>query len=315
MEKKATKTRKPGKAAVGAKPDSKAREDKMEKRARQIEGDDQLKTRPGKENQMDTTPIFDDEFKGAGRLKGKVAFITGGDSGIGRAVAVAFAKEGAKVAVGYLDEDRDAKETAKYIENLGGEALLLPGDIGNADFCKDAVDQVVKMFGRLDILVNNAAEQHPQDTILDITQEQLEKTFRTNIYGMMFLVQAALPHLKEGAAIINTGSVTSYEGHDTLIDYSATKGAIASLTRALARSLAKRKIRVNQVAPGPVWTPLVSSTFGEQKIGRFGVDTPLERPAQPIELAEAFIFLAWDRASSYVTGETIHVNGGRFRTT
>ncbi|HSK69118.1 MAG TPA: glucose 1-dehydrogenase [Candidatus Limnocylindria bacterium] len=287
----------------------------MEDRANQIDGDDRLGTRPGVEQEMDTAPIFDDDFKGAGRLEGKVALITGGDSGIGRAVAVAFAKEGAKVAIGYLDEDADARDAQRYIENLGGEALLLPGDVGDPQVCRKSVEAVLKRFGRLDILVNNAAEQHPQDSVLDITPEQLERTFRTNIFGMFFMVQAALPHMKEGSAIINTGSVTAYEGHDTLIDYASTKGAITTFTRSLAKNLADKKIRVNHVAPGPVWTPLVSSTFGEQKIGKFGVDTPLERPAQPIELAEAFIFLAWERASGYITGETIHVNGGRFRTT
>jgi NAD(P)-dependent dehydrogenase (short-subunit alcohol dehydrogenase family) len=304
-----------GKSSAVGRGDAKAREKDMKARAEQIDGKDRLGSRPGVENEMDTTPIFDDDFPGAGRLKGKVALITGGDSGIGRAVAVAFAKEGAKVAIGYLDEDDDAKEAQDYIKNLGGEAILLPGDIGDPKVCRRNVEKVMKEWGRLDVLVNNAAEQHPQDSVLDITPEQLEKTFRTNIFGMFFMVQAALPVMKEGAAIINTGSVTAYEGHDTLLDYSATKGAITTFTRALAKNLAPKKIRVNQVAPGPVWTPLVSSTFGEQKIGKFGVDTPMERPAQPIELAEAFIFLAWERASGYITGETLHVNGGRFRTT
>ncbi|NLC33349.1 MAG: SDR family oxidoreductase [Clostridiales bacterium] len=293
--------------------DQKDREQKIEQRSAAIEPE-QLDTMPGKENQMETKPIFDDDFPGMQRLLGKVALITGGDSGIGRAVAVAFAKEKAKVVIVYLSETKDANDTKSYIEGLGGEALLIKGDIGDKQFCQSAIEKTMSTFGQLDILVNNAGEQHPQDEITDITPQQLQQTFRTNIFGMFYMVQAALEHLEEGASIINTASITAYEGNKTLLDYAATKGAITSFTRSLAVNLAPKKIRVNQVAPGPIWTPLIPSTFSEDHVDRFGENTLMQRAAQPVELAEAYIFFAWGRASSYVTGQTIHVNGGRFRT-
>lgn len=277
-------------------------------------GEEKLSTRPGLENDMDTKPIFDDDFPGAGRLEGKTALITGGDSGIGRAVAIGYAKEGARVALVYLNEQQDAEKTKEIIADLGSEAVLIPGDVGDPLFCTTAVQRVIDAFGRLDILVNNAGEQHPQKSITEITPEQLERTFKTNIFGMFYMVQAALPHLKENASIINTASVTAYEGNANLMDYSATKGAITTFTRSLATNLAEKKIRVNQIAPGPIWTPLIPSTFTPEHVKEFGKDTLMKRPGQPIELVEAFIFFAWSRASSYVTGQTIHVNGGRFVT-
>ncbi len=286
---------------------------KIEKRSKDI-GREHLPTRPGVEADMDTAPIYDDAFPGAGRLKGKVAMITGADSGIGRAVAIAFAKEGAKVAIVYLEESEDAWETARQIAANGGEAIEIAGDVGSPAFCTRAVNRVVKALGGLDILINNAAEQHPQDSLTDITPKQLERTFATNIYGMFHLTQAALKHMKKGACIINTGSVTAYEGNSTLLDYSATKGAVATFTRSLAQNLADKGIRVNQVAPGPIWTPLIPSTFDKARVDSFGKDTLMQRPGQPIELAEAYIFLAWERSGSYITGQTIHINGGRFMT-
>lgn len=286
---------------------------KIEKRSKDI-GREHLPTRPGVEADMDTAPIYDDAFPGAGRLKGKVAMITGADSGIGRAVAIAFAKEGAKVAIVYLEESEDARETARQIAANGGEAIEIAGDVGSPAFCTRAVNRVVKALGGLDILINNAAEQHPQDSLTDITPKQLERTFATNIYGMFHLTQAALKHMKKGACIINTGSVTAYEGNSTLLDYSATKGAVATFTRSLAQNLADKGIRVNQVAPGPIWTPLIPSTFDKARVDSFGKDTLMQRPGQPIELAEAYIFLAWERSGSYITGQTIHINGGRFMT-
>jgi NAD(P)-dependent dehydrogenase (short-subunit alcohol dehydrogenase family) len=288
--------------------------ERIEQRSEDI-GPEQLSTRPGKEVSMTTEPVFDDDFPGANRLRGKVALITGGDSGIGRAVAVAFAKEGAKVLITYLDETQDAKDTVAYIQSLGGDITAVAGDVGDKAFCKQAVDQTLKNYGRLDILVNNAGEQHPQEHIGDITPAQMVKTFQTNIFGMFYMVQAALEHLEEGASIINVSSITAYQGSAGLLDYSATKGAVTSFTRSLAENLAHRKIRVNAVAPGPIWTPLIPSTFEEDHVASFGQDTLMQRAGQPVELSESFIFLAWERASSYITGQTIHVDGGRFDTT
>lgn len=266
--------------------------------------------RPGQEYKMDPEPIYDHPAnKGLGRLKDKVAIITGGDSGIGRAVAVAYAKEGAKVTIAYNVSTKDAQQTKKDIESYGGEALLIEGDIGDSTFCRKVVEDTVKKFGKLDILVNNAAEQHPQKSIEDITDEQLERTFRTNIFSMFYLTRAAMPHLKEGSVIINTSSVTAFRGSAGLLDYSSTKGAITSFTRSLSANLAEKKIRVNQIAPGPIWTPLIPSTFDKEKVEKFGEDVPLKRPGQPVELAEAYIFLASD-GSTYITGQTIHINGG-----
>jgi NAD(P)-dependent dehydrogenase (short-subunit alcohol dehydrogenase family) len=265
---------------------------------------------PGFESLMNPKPIFENpNCIGSGRLTSKVAIITGGDSGIGKAVALAYAREGADIAIVYLDEHEDATETKKLIEAKGRKCILLSGDIGEDSFCIDVVTKTIKEFNKIDILVNNAGEQHPQNSIEDITKEQLEKTFKTNIFAMFYMVKAALPHLKEGSTIINTSSITAYEGHKTLIDYSSTKGAIVTFTRSLSLSLASRKIRVNAVAPGPIWTPLIPSSFSANEVGKFGQNTPIGRPGQPVELAESYVFLASDGAS-YISGETIHVNGG-----
>ena len=265
---------------------------------------------PGLEELMNPKPVFEDpNCFGASKLMNKVALITGGDSGIGKAVAIAYAREGADIAIVYLDEHKDAEETKKLIEGKGRRCILIPGDIGEDTFCKDAINKTIKEFSKIDILVNNAGEQHPQNSIEDITTQQLERTFKTNIFSMFYLVKAALPHLKEGTVIINTSSITAYEGHKTLIDYSATKGAITTFTRSLSLSLANRKIRVNAVAPGPIWTPLIPSSFNESEVGKFGGNTNMGRPGQPAELAEAYVFLASEGAS-YISGQTIHVNGG-----
>ncbi|GGA48703.1 SDR family oxidoreductase [Paenibacillus physcomitrellae] len=264
---------------------------------------------PGAESEMHPLPQYEGNYKAAGKLKGKTALITGGDSGIGRAVAVAYAKEGANVAIVYLNEDQDAQKTKQEVEQEGVKALLIPGDVGDETFAANAVKQTVDAFGGLDILVNNAGEQHPQQSIEDITSAQLEKTFRTNIFGMFYFVKAAMPHLKKGSAIINTASITAYEGNPTLIDYSSTKGAIVSFTRALSNNIVGKGIRVNAVAPGPIWTPLIPSTFDAEKVKKFGADTPMKRPGQPEELAPAYVFLACND-SSYISGQTIHINGG-----
>jgi len=265
---------------------------------------------PGIESKMTPKPVaVDRTYQGSGKLKDKVALITGGDSGIGRAAAVAFAAEGARVAISYLNEQGDAEETRKLVEAEGGECLLLAGDIGDAQVCRDIVEQTVQKWGGLDILVNNAAEQHPQDKIEDITEEQLEKTFRTNIFAMFFLTQAAMPHLKEGASIINTTSVTAYQGSPQLLDYSSTKGAINAFTYSLSGNLVDKGIRVNAVAPGPIWTPLIPSTFDAKRTSEHGANAPMKRPGQPAELAPAYVFLA-SADSSYITGQVIHVNGG-----
>jgi NAD(P)-dependent dehydrogenase (short-subunit alcohol dehydrogenase family) len=250
-------------------------------------------------------------YEGSGKLAGKVAIITGGDSGIGRATAIAFAKEGASVAIIYFNEDEDALETARIIEDVGGEAqvTLLRADVGKPQVASRAVDQIVKRLGRLDILVNNAGEQHTQPSLEAITPEQLERTFRTNVYGMFFMTQAALRHLPAGGSIINTTSVTAYKGSADLIDYSATKGAMVAFTRSLSLALAERKIRVNAVAPGPIWTPLIPASFTREKVAKFGQNTLLGRPGHPDEIAPSYVFLASDD-SSYMTGQALHPNGG-----
>lgn len=266
--------------------------------------------RPGSEAQMTPPPESQAaEYRGSDKLRGKVALITGGDSGIGRAVAIAFAKEGADVAIAYLNEHEDAKRTQQLIEAQGRRCLAIAGDVGDESFCQKLVEQTVKAFGHLDILINNAAEQHPQESIEDITAEQLERTFRTNIFSMFYLTKAALKHLKEGSAIINTTSVTAYKGNQQLLDYSSTKGAIVAFTRSLSGSLAKKEIRVNGVAPGPIWTPLIPSTFPEEKVEKFGANTPLGRAGQPDEVAPCYVFLA-SKDSSYMTGQILHPNGG-----
>jgi NAD(P)-dependent dehydrogenase (short-subunit alcohol dehydrogenase family) len=269
-----------------------------------------LPTQPGNEHQMQTEPDFTPRYPGSGRLAGKIALITGGDSGIGRAVAVLFAREGAKLAIVYLEEDRDARDTQSLVEAEGSEALLIRGDVGKKQFCEQAVQQTVDRFGGLDVLVNNAAEQHEQKDVVEIGEDQLEKTFRTNIFGYFFMAQAALRHMKEGAAIINTTSVTSYLGNPALVDYSSTKGAITAFTRALSAQLAEKGIRVNGVAPGPIWTPLIPATFEPEKVAKFGTDVPLGRAGQPNEVAPAYLFLA-SQDGSYFTGQVLHPNGGK----
>ena len=265
---------------------------------------------PGLESEMTPKPQAEDpQYKGSGKLEGKVAFITGGDSGIGRAVAIAFAKEGANVAIGYLNEHEDAKETQNRVKELGQNCISIAGDIGDETFCKSAVQQVVDTFGHLDILVNNAAEQHPQESIENISAEQLERTFRTNIFSMFYLTKATLPHLKEGSSIINTTSVTAYQGNPQLLDYSSTKGAIVAFTRSLSKSLVEKGIRVNGVAPGPIWTPLIPATFPEEKVESFGAQVPMKRAGQPEEVASCYVFLA-SHDASYMSGQILHPNGG-----
>lgn len=265
---------------------------------------------PGIEERMDPEPIvIRDNYRGSGKLEGKVALITGGDSGIGRAVAVHFAREGADVAIVYLDETQDAKDTKKMVEDEGRTCLLIKGDIRKESFCKEAVQKTVKELGKLNILVNNAAEQHPKEDIREITTEQLTDTFSTNIFSFFHFTQAALDHLQEGDAIINTASVTAYKGNESLIDYSSTKGAIVAFTRSLSGNLAQKGIRVNAVAPGPIWTPLIPSTFTSDHVKEFGKDTPMGRVGQPCEVAPAYVFLA-SEDSTYFTGQVLHPNGG-----
>ena len=265
---------------------------------------------PGHEHKLEPKPDWEPRYPGSGRLKDKVAIVTGADSGIGRAVAALYAREGADIAIFYLCEHEDAEKTKSIVEAEGRRAILVPGDLGDPDFAKQAVQKVIDTFGRLDILVNNAGEQHPDKDIRDITDEQLRRTFQTNIFAMFYLVQAARPHLKKGAAIINCTSVTMYEGSKKLLDYSATKGAITAFTRSLSANLVKDGIHVNAVAPGPIWTPL--NPFGgkpAEEIPDFGKDTPMGRPGQPNEVAPAFLFLACEDAS-YMTGQVLHPNGG-----
>lgn len=268
------------------------------------------KRQPGKESHMQPKPQAEDpQQRGSGKLLNKVALITGGDSGIGRAVALAFAKEGADIAVAYLNEHEDAEETRAGVERHGRRCILLAGDISEEKVCREIVERTVRELGRLDVLVNNAAVQFPQESLEKITAEQLERTFRTNIFSFFYTTREALKHLKEGSAIINTTSVTAYRGSPQLLDYSSTKGAIVSFTRSLSQLLADRNIRVNAVAPGPIWTPLIPSTFPKEKVETFGSDVPMKRPGQPEEVAPSYVFLASDD-SSYVTGQVLHPNGG-----
>jgi len=264
---------------------------------------------PGREYKMEPPPKSKvRDYKAADKLKGKVAIITGGDSGIGRSVSIAYAKEGAKVAIVYLEEHTDAKETQRLVEEAGGECLRISGDIGQSRFNEEVVKKVLERFGQIDILVNNAAEQHEYEKITDITDDQLLRTFQTNIFSFFYLVRAAIEHMKPGSTIINTTSVVAYQGHKQLIPYSATKGAIVTFTRSLARVLGP-EIRVNAVAPGPVWTPLIPASFSEEKVEQFGGNTLMDRPAEPDEIAPCYVFLA-SEDSSYMTGQVLHPNGG-----
>ncbi len=263
---------------------------------------------PGKEHTLDTQPvIIRESYKGSNKLEGKIAFITGGDSGIGKSAAIHFAREGASVAFVYYNEDKDAENTRKEIENEGVQCLAIKGDIKDENFCKEAIKKTVDTFGSLNIVVNNAAMQFPEDSLEDISTENLHTTFETNIYSFFYITKAAIKHLKEGDSIINSTSVTAFKGSSHLLDYSSTKGAITAFTRSLSQSLAKKGIRVNGVAPGPIWTPLIPATFGD--FSDFGQDTPLGRAGQPAELGPAYVYLA-SEDSSYMTGQILHINGG-----
>ncbi len=270
----------------------------------------QQQEQPGKEYEMQPRPQSQvRQYKPADKLKDKIAIITGGDSGIGKAAAIAFAKEGADCVIVYLNEHKDAQETKSIIEKQGRKALLISGDIGDSSFCKKVVKQTVDEFGRIDVLVNNAAEQHEVKSVTDLTDEQILRTFKTNIFSMFYMIREAVKYMPSGSSIINTTSVTAYQGQKTLLDYSSTKGAIVSMTRSLAISLGP-DIRVNAVAPGPIWTPLIPSSFEAEKMPKFGSGTIMDRPGQPDEIAPCYVFLACDD-SSYMTGQVLHPNGGR----
>lgn len=268
---------------------------------------------PGAEFKMKPAPMYDDSnYNKKGKaLEGKVAVITGGDSGIGKAVAVAYANEGADLVIVYLNENKDAKDTKNIVDGLGVKCTLMAGDIGDVIFCNSVIDKTIQEYGKIDILVNNAAVQYECTDIKQLSDQQFDKTFKTNVYGTFYMTRAAMNHLKAGGCIINTASIVAYKGNETLIDYSMTKGAIVAFTRSLSTALAKGKtgIRVNAVAPGPIWTPLIPASFDEEKVAKFGQDVPMGRAGQPIECASAYVFLASDGAS-YITGQTIHINGG-----
>nr|WP_312292485.1 SDR family oxidoreductase [Clostridium chromiireducens] len=268
---------------------------------------------PGLEHEMKPEPIFDDpEYNKKGdNLKDKVAIITGGDSGIGKAVAIAYAKQGANIVIVYFNENSDAEETKKIIDGIGTKCTLIDGDIGDSNFCDSVLEKTIQEFGKVDILVNNAAVQFECTDLKQLTNENFDETFKTNVYGTFYMTRASLKYLKAGGCIINTASVTAYKGNETLIDYSMTKGAIVAFTRSLSTALAKGKtgIRINAVAPGPIWTPLIPASFDENKVSKFGSDTPLGRAGQPVECAGAYVFLA-SKCASYITGQVIHVNGG-----
>ena len=265
---------------------------------------------PGVESEMRPRPDYRPKYPGVGKLRDKVAIITGGDSGIGRAVAVAMAREGALIAILYLEEIADAKETARLIEAEGSRAILFKGDVGDEMFCWESVERVNDGFGRIDILVNNAAEQHEVDDPAQLSSEQLERTFRTNVFSYFHMTRACLQYMQSGASIINTTSITAYQGHKTLIDYAATKGAIVAMTRSLSQALVDKGIRVNGVAPGPIWTPLIPASFKAEKVARHGESVPMERAGQPNEVAPCYVFLASDDAS-YISGQVLHPNGGK----
>ncbi|GAA0077406.1 SDR family oxidoreductase [Clostridium sp. CTA-5] len=268
---------------------------------------------PGFEYEMNPAPIYDDpNYNKKGELlNNKVAIITGGDSGIGKAVAVAYANQAADIVIVYHNEEKDAEETKKIIDQIGRKCTLIKGDIGNADFCKDVIKKTIDEYGKIDILVNNSAVQYECKDIKKLSDEQFDKTFKVNVYGTFYMTRAAMEHLKAGSCIINTASVVAFKGNETLIDYSMTKGAITAFTRSLALALAKGKtgIRVNSVAPGPIWTPLIPASFDANKVSQFGSDTPMGRAGQPVECAGAYVFLA-SECASYITGQTIHINGG-----
>jgi NAD(P)-dependent dehydrogenase (short-subunit alcohol dehydrogenase family) len=264
---------------------------------------------PGRESEMRPQPDYQPKYPGCGRLKDKVALITGGDSGIGRAVAVAMAREGAKIAIVYLEEHKDADETIAAVEREGSRAIKVAGDVGDEQFCRDAVDQTMKAFGRLDILVNNAAEQHETEDFREIDRRQIERTFRTNVFSFFFMTKHALAHMHRGASVINTTSVTAFQGHKTLLDYAATKGAIVAFTRSLSEALVEQGIRVNAVAPGPIWTPLIPASFEPERVAKHGANAPMKRAGQPNEVAPCYVFLACEDAS-YMSGQVLHPNGG-----
>ncbi|MAY71941.1 MAG: NAD(P)-dependent oxidoreductase [Halomonas sp.] len=265
---------------------------------------------PGSESAMQPEPeVIRDSYRGSGKLDGKVALISGGDSGIGRSVAVHYAREGAHCAIVHLEEDQDAETTRQMVEKEGGECLVLKGDVGDADFCRQAVTSTIERFGRLNILVNNAAEQYDWSDITEVDEAQLERTFRTNVYSHFYLAKAAVPHLDAGDTIIATSSINAFKGNDTLLDYTATKGAVQALVRSLSATLMDREIRVNAVAPGPVWTPLIPASFDEQKVAEFGGQVPMNRAGQPSEMGPAYVYLASEE-SSYMSGQTLHLNGG-----
>jgi NAD(P)-dependent dehydrogenase (short-subunit alcohol dehydrogenase family) len=264
---------------------------------------------PGREAEMRPAPDYMPRFPGVGRLKDKVALITGGDSGIGRAVAIAMAREGARISIVYLDEHKDANLTRDLVRQEGSEAIVLSGDAGDETFCRAAVDETMMQFGRLDILVNNAAEQHETDDITQIDAGQIERTFRTNIFSFFFMAKYALRHIGPGGSIINTASITAFRGHKKLLDYAATKGAIVAFTRSLAQVLVEKDIRVNAVAPGPIWTPLIPASFDAEEVAQFGDNAPMKRPGQPNEVAPCYVFLASSEAS-YISGQVLHPNGG-----
>ena len=285
--------------------------DPFEEVHEKIEGQTQGR-QPGIEAEMEPTPIYDNpNYQGSDKLRGKVALITGGDSGIGRAVAVAFAKEGADVAIVYLDEHEDANQTVSEIQKYGVRAMKLALDVSKPEHGRKMVEEVIGQLGKLNIVVNNAGKQFPQEDFLDITPDQMKETFETNIYSMFYITQAALPYMKDGDSIVNTSSVTAFRGSAHLVDYSATKGAITAFTRSLSQQLIKKGIRINAVAPGPIWTPLIPATFDAEKVEQHGEDTPFGRRGQPAELAPAYVFLA-SSDSSYMTGQTLHVDGGDF---